>query len=293
MHLRDQQQYRTFIIQLYEKGLVSAQTVLEAFDIDPDQEIERKRGDAVQMMALGQGVGQQPGAEGMGGGFGGGMDMGGGGMDLGGGGAPPIGAGGDMGGDMGGGGAPPPMGKTGPLTADTADPGQFGGKVLKKKTREKLVSEQTRMRSQQEKANKPSSYSEGKDGQIRDEKGRIAFTKIERELMDHMIQHQKDGIIKYPIVPQYKLQIGGVEHPVDFALPNLKIIIEADGEIFHSSPKQLQKDQERDRELAQMGWTVIRFKDSEIEKQPAQAMSKIVQTIMQKELTIKNLQKKQ
>jgi len=283
MHLRDQQQYRTFILQLYEKGLVSAQTCLEAFDIDPDQEIERKRYDAVQMMALGQGVGgSQQGGE-MGGGFGGGM----GGLDLGGppmgdlGGEPPIAPGGGMGAPEGG---DIPMGKTAPLTAEVADPSQFGGKVLKKKTRDKLVSDQKQMYSQQP---KPSSYSKGADGQIRDEKGRIAFTKIERDLMDSMIKYQKDGIIKYPIVPQYKLMIGNVEHPVDFAIPHLKIILEADGEIFHSSPKQIQKDQERDRKLAQMGWTVLRFKDSEIEKQPQQVMSKIVQTIMQKEMSVK------
>ena len=286
MHLRDQQQYRTFIIQLYEKGLVSAQTVLESFDIDPDQEIERKRYDAVQMMALGQGLGQPQQGDEMGGGFGGGggMDLGGGGMDLGG--APPIGAGGDMGG------APPaPTGgeaalaKTGPLTAEIADPSQFGGKVLKKKSREKLVSEQKKMEAKQM---KPSSFSEGADGQIRDEKGRIAFTKIERTLMDHMIQNQKNGIIRYPIIPQYKLMVGNVEHPVDFALPHVKLIIEADGEIYHSAPKQVQKDNERDRQLNQMGWTVLRFKDSEIEKQPQQAISKIVQTIMKIENAHKN-----
>jgi len=286
MHLRDQQQYRTFIIQLYEKGLVSAQTVLEAFDIDPDQEIERKRYDAVQMMALGQGMGQQPGGD-MGGGFGGmpgGMDLGGG---MGGmGGEPPIEPGGDLGGAPAAPtGGEPVLAKTGPLTAEVADPSQFGGKVLKKKTRDKLVSEQKKMRSE---TAKPSSYSQGKDGQVRDEKGRIAFTKIERELMDHMVQHQKDGIIKYPIIPQYKIMIGNMEHPVDFALPHLRLIIEADGEIFHNSPKQIQKDQERDRQLAQMGWTVLRFKDSEIEKQPQQAMSKIVQTIMKKEMAIQN-----
>jgi very-short-patch-repair endonuclease len=297
MHLRDQQQYRTFIIQLYEKGLVSAQTVLEAFDIDPDQEIERKRYDAVQMMALGQGIGQPQQGDEMGGGFGGmgGMDLGGGGgMDLGGG-EPPISPGGDIGG------APPaPTGgdaalaKTGPLTAEIADPNQFGGKVLKKKNRDKLVSEQKKMEAQKvREQTQQSKFSEGADGQIRDEKGRIAFTKIERILMDHMIQNQKSGIIKYPIVPQYKVMIGNVEHPVDFALPHVKLIIEADGEIFHSAPKQIQKDQERDMQLNHMGWVVLRFKDSEIEKQPQQAISKIVQTIMKQEMAVKNNAKKQ
>jgi len=295
MHLRDQQQYRTFIIQLYEKGLVSAQTVLEAFDIDPDQEIERKRYDAVQMMALGQGIGQQPGQDGeMGGGFGGGGGMGMGGMDLGGGGGePPIGPGGDLGGAPGGmpGAAPGgmPMPKTGPMTAEVADPNQFGGKVLKKKSRDKLVSEQTQMKSQQ---TSQSSYAKGEDGQIRDEKGRIAFTKIERVLMDHMVQNQKNGLITYPIIPQYKIMIGNLEHPVDFALPHVRLIIEADGEIFHTAPKQVQKDNERDKQLNQLGWTVLRFKDREIEKQPQQVISKIIQTIMKQEQTVQNLQKK-
>jgi len=195
MHLRDQQQYRTFIIQLYEKGLVSAQTVLEAFEIDPDQEIERKRYDAVQMLALGQGVGGGQG--GMGDGFGGGGmggmgDMGmGGGMDGGMGGDPPIGA---PGGDMMGGGAPPSPTGGGPvlakstsLTADTVDPSQFGGKVLKKKTRDKMESELTQIYNKQEKAK---STQQDANGQIRDEKGRITYTKLERVLIDHIIQYQ-------------------------------------------------------------------------------------------------------
>jgi very-short-patch-repair endonuclease len=295
MHLRDQQQYRTFIIQLYEKGLVSAQTVLEAFDIDPDQEIERKRYDAIQMMALGQGVGQQQQGEGggldlgggmgggldLGGGMGGGLDLGGGmggGLDLGGGGEAPISPGG---GDM-------PMAKSEGITADIANPNDFGGKVLKKKSRDKIISEQNRIKT----SVKPVSYSKGDDGQIRDEKGRIAFTKIERILMDHIFKYQKDGLIKYRIIPQYRIMIGNLEHPVDFAIPDVKVIIEADGEIFHSAPKQVQKDRERDRKLAQMGWTVIRFMDKEIEKQPQQAMTKIVKTIMEKENLIKSMANK-
>jgi len=37
---------RDTAISLYEKGIVSAQTVLEAFDLDVDQEIKRKQEDA-------------------------------------------------------------------------------------------------------------------------------------------------------------------------------------------------------------------------------------------------------
>jgi len=296
MHLRDQQQYRQFMLQLHEKGLVSAQTVLEAFELEPDKEIERKRYDALQMMALGQGMpgmggemgGGFGGMPGMEGGMGGGMPgmeggMGGGmpGMEGGmGGGMPGMGEG--MGGGMGG----------APVSASTslntiANPSEFGGKVLKKKTRTKLTQEKQKVYKQyQSRLN-----GDGGSGEQRDEKGRIIFTGTERELFKHIHQYKNDGLIRYPVVPQYRMQIGGQEYPIDFAIPSLKIAIEADGEIFHSAPKQLQSDRRRDRLLNQAGWTVIRFKDNEIESQIPQVMSTIMKWIMKKEMAVKNLQK--
>ena len=100
-------------------------------------------------------------------------------------------------------------------------------------------------------------------------------------------------MIKYPIVPQFRAVYAGQEYPIDFAIPNLKIGIEADGEIFHSSPKQITHDRERDKKLAHLGWTILRFKDDEIEDQIEQVMRTIVKTIMQKEMLIKNNAPKQ
>ena len=291
MHLRDQQQHRTFMIQLYEKGLVSAQTVLETFNLDPDQEIERKRYDAVQMMALGQGMGQMGGAGGMGGDMGGGMggmppmggdmgggDMGGMGGDMGGGGAP-IGA---PGGDMGGG--PAMASSTNKMTI--ADPSNYGGKVLKKKSRERFDHEQSKMYQQQQKT----SGQQNQNGQeTRDNKGRIIFTKPERQLMDQLVESQKNGLIKYPIVPQFEIaHVTGQNYLIDFAIPTLKIGIEADGEAFHSSPKQISHDKERDMKLSQTGWTILRFSDDEIEKIPEQVTRTIIQNIMRKEAVVEN-----
>ena len=289
MHLRDQQQYRTFIIQLYEKGLVSAQTVLESFDIDPDQEIERKRYDAVQMMALGQGVGgQQQEAGGMGGGFAG--DMGGGMGDMGGdmgggmGGEPPIGAGGDMG--MGGPSAPAGgegiLAKSAPTTMEVADPQNFVGKILKKKTRDRMQSEERRKQSL---TAKPASAS----GQQEEDNVQMNYTKLEMALIDKFIEYQQSGMIKYKIIPQMKIEIGGTIHPVDFAFPQIKLIVEADGEVFHTAPKQMAKDINRDKQLNQMGWTVLRFKDSEIEQQMEQVMGRIMGSIKNKEESVKNI----
>ena len=290
MHLRDQQQDKTFAMQLYEKGLLSAQTLLELFGYDPDMEIERKRYDTIQMTALGQGDAMGGGMTGgMGGGMGGGL-MGG---DLGG--APPIAPpGGEMGGGIGGmpGGAPAaPTGGV-PLVAQSTntfepeivDPSEFGGRVLTKKTRDKLRSQQTKMFAEQERAERAAQGpTKGPDGQMRDEKGRIIFTKPERELIDQIRRYQSDGIIKYPVQPQYRVKVGNQEYPLDFAVVNLRLGIEADGEKFHGDLKQIHQDKERDSKLAQMGWTILRFTDREIEKKMQQVMQTIVQKIQEKE----------
>jgi len=300
MHLRDQQQDKTFSIQLYEKGLLSAQTVLETFDYDPDQEIERKRYDALQMVALGQGAGQQGG----GGGGMGGMPSLGGGM----GGEPPIapggpGGGGEMGGPgtppgappspVGGGVGGPPISKSSSLVAEIADPGQFGGRVLKKRTREKISSEQQKqqkMYSQQlAQQQNAQNGGQGGNGQMRDEKGRIVFTGAERQLIPLLKQAQRDGILKdTTIYPQYRVTSGDQEYVIDFAIPNIKLGLEADGEIFHSAPKQVAHDKERDMILAQQGWTIVRFLDSQIEKNPQQVVQEVIKMVMQKQLAIQN-----
>ena len=295
MNLRDQQQYRNFVLQLFEKGLLSAQTVLEAFDFDPDNEIEKKRYDALSALATagpagagGRGgvFGGAPG--GGGGGGGGGGDLGGllgAGAPPGGGGEAPISAPPGGGGEMGGG--APAAGPTASessrmvVVAQATDPSQYGGKILKPQTREKLDRER-------EKIYKKKQTSPDGKGTVRDEKGRVIFTKCERQLIARLRQYQESGLIRYQIVPQFRVQYGSdQEFPIDFAIPNLKIGLEADGEIFHSSPKQVTHDHERDRKLAQLGWTILRFQDKEIEEKIEQVMSTVMKTIMQKEAALK------
>lgn len=306
MHLRDQQQFRTFVLQLYEKGLLSAQTVLESFDFNPDQEIERKRYDAVQMAALGQGLGEMGlsgGAGGAGGDMGGGFGAGGGG----GGGMPPM-PGGDAGGlpglgggDAGGGapiatpgeaggGAPPAMAKS--ITSisvesqnnSPANPANYGGKILKQKSRERLDSDRQKIYKTRGNEDAPNAGLTG----MRDLKGRIVFTKPERELLSKIAEYRSNGLINYPIVPQHEVKFGNTTYLIDFALPHLKIGVEADGETFHSSPKQISHDKERDMKLAQVGWTILRFTDTEIEDRLERVLSTIMKTIMQKESMIES-----
>lgn len=62
------------------------------------------------------------------------------------------------------------------------------------------------------------------------------------------------------IVCQYPIG----HYRVDFALPKEKIVIEIDGHAYHSTTDQILSDQYRQREIEQLGWTVIRFTGSQV-----------------------------
>lgn len=301
MNLRDKNQDKSYAIQLYDKGILSSQTLLEEFGYDPDVETERKRFDAIQMMTVGQdqGANMSGGMGGMGGigGIGGmGEGIGGiGGVDL---------------GSLGGEGNENAMGSEPPispavndniskskeltnLTANVANEGNFKGKVLKKKTRDKIQREKQRTYIQQEKI-KDLSQQKTDSGWNRDANGRIVYTKPERILIGRLQQYQKDGIIKYPIKTQHVVEVHGKKYPMDFAIVSIKLCIEVDGISFHQeNPTQLKKDKERDMGLNQLGWTVVRFTDEDVEKRLELVIKTIVKTIMQKEILIKNMQSKE
>ena len=124
---------------------------------------------------------------------------------------------------------------------------------------------------------------------MRDEKGRIIFTGAERQLWGPLRQAHKDGLFgNLTLVPQFRVQANDEEYVLDFAFPQLKVAIEADGEIFHSAPKQVAKDEERDAALAQQGWTTVRFWDTEIEKKIPQIIQEVVATVKQKQANLQN-----
>lgn len=281
MHLRDQQNYRQFMIQLYEKGLVSAKRVLNSFDIDYEEELElikweREKG------AIGQ---AQPGGGGdMGGGFGGGMGGGGAppppGGDIAGMGGAPGGAPGGMGGGMGGGdmgvgggaaaGVPAPMGKDELINIQN-----FGGKVMKKRNREKMLRQKKQLFHDTEMSG--SAESTGPGGIAGNMSG------LEKELMLNLVNKRKNGEIKHQIFSQYKVKLGSQPYTIDFAIPSLKIGIEADGAIWHDNPEAIRQNDERDSHLAQQGWLILRFKDHEIETRMRNVLEKIITTVQAKE----------
>jgi very-short-patch-repair endonuclease len=284
MHLRDMQQMRQFLLQLHEKQAISTQTMLKGFDIDYDQEVELLRYERASGAAAGGG--KESG--GMGGGFGGGdagglPDLGGelGGDLGGGGGAPEAGGGLDLGGgDAGGaaGGAPAGGGMEGSASSSVANIRNFGGKVLKKKSREKISKYKEHIF--QKKQDEASGY-------MRDEKGRPMLTSIERSLLKDIAAAVQRGEIRHNVRSQFPVQALGSEYSIDFAMPDLKLGIEVDGALFHSTPDQIASDKKRDGKLAQMGWTILRFTDKEVETKSRQIMDTIIQQQIKKETFIK------
>ena len=72
-----------------------------------------------------------------------------------------------------------------------------------------------------------------------------------------------------------ELQRRGIQHEfqyptrsgyiADFAFPDIRLIIEVDGEVWHSSLEARKRDRFRDHRLRKGGWTVLRYPATEIE----------------------------
>jgi very-short-patch-repair endonuclease len=85
--------------------------------------------------------------------------------------------------------------------------------------------------------------------------GMISFTPIESDMWSFIRDHGGVFYPQYPVLNFF----------VDFANPKAKVAIECDGAGYHDA----KKDRERDRTLAQHGWTVYRFTGSECHRETA------------------------
>jgi very-short-patch-repair endonuclease len=78
--------------------------------------------------------------------------------------------------------------------------------------------------------------------------GDIWMSPIEHELYQAM---RKEGLSP---TPQFRIEW----YTVDFAFPDIKVAIEADGASYHSGDRR-EHDRKRDASLRHAGWTVKRF----------------------------------
>ena len=103
---------------------------------------------------------------------------------------------------------------------------------------------------------------------------KMLFTKLEQELYKVLGQAN----IPYALFAQYSAG-PNQKYQLDAAFPALRLGIEADSEMYHNSPQKIAQDRSRDMELASQGWTVLRFTEQEIHRQPHEILGVVIQVI--------------
>ena len=272
MGIKDESQKKQQLIQLHDSSIVSTQTLAEEFELDYDQEIERIR----EEMSIQATFGALPGSEGgMGGG--GGLDMGGGGLDMGGGGLDMGSEGLDMGGegglDMGGEGGLDMGGMSGEASNEL---GGTGSKVMKRS-------------KQRKKSNKKESEEHSEENKM--VVNTVQLTSLERKLFRNLFSNNSLNI-PYKIKAQFSVPNAvGKPFVIDFAVPAIKVGIEADGEL-HNLPGRKEEDMERDEKLKKKGWTILRFSEKELNERMTDVIRAIKYIVDYKAKMIKKMKEK-
>jgi len=250
LNIRDETQKGQLYVQLFDKQIISAQTLCEFFGFDYDAEIERIRFEtAAQQFASGGGA-----AGGMMGGAGGGMPMPGGA-----GGAAPMpdagmGGMGGAGGAPGAEGMPPEGGAPGGAAPGAPPPPAMGGTTNKILTKGRA----SKVNVPEEEAVQPQM---------------IRMTSLEQSMYKLLLN------MDIPFKKWIQFPLG--KYKADFAIPAIKLAIECDGDYWHQQPQAIAHDQKRDSELSQYGWTIIRFREKDL-KGNLEVVRKDVQAFVNK-----------
>ncbi|TKJ29130.1 DUF559 domain-containing protein [Blastococcus sp. CCUG 61487] len=78
-------------------------------------------------------------------------------------------------------------------------------------------------------------------------------------------------------VGQYRVQLSDRHVLLDRAWPEVKLAVELDGARHHTSPEDRRRDLARDRELAALGWVVLRFTYADVLRDPAGVRAKVLE----------------
>ncbi|MDH3293097.1 MAG: type IV toxin-antitoxin system AbiEi family antitoxin domain-containing protein [Acidimicrobiia bacterium] len=108
----------------------------------------------------------------------------------------------------------------------------------------------------------------------------IPASELEHRVWIELSRHGVTGFQRQFRPPWYD----GRRGIVDFAHPQLRLVLEADGRRWHSTDQAIEDDHRRDRLAASHGWVTIRVGWSEIVNRPAATMAEIAAVIDQRRL---------
>ena len=121
--------------------------------------------------------------------------------------------------------------------------------------------------------------SEVKLGAVKQKINIHGYTGLEKKLYQLVMN------MKLPLAFYAQYEAGpGQQYILDGAFPQVKLGLEADGEVWHTAPNKVNSDRNRDISLARQGWTILRFTDKQIEKQP-QDVAAVIREAMQRLLS--------
>jgi very-short-patch-repair endonuclease len=80
-------------------------------------------------------------------------------------------------------------------------------------------------------------------------------------------------LVRYSGLPQPVLNVRIAGYEVDLCWPDHRVIVEADGRRTHDTPQAFERDRQRDLELAQAGWRVIRITWRQLMERPEQIVA--------------------
>jgi very-short-patch-repair endonuclease len=85
----------------------------------------------------------------------------------------------------------------------------------------------------------------------------VGFGVTNREFEARFFEFIVENRLPMPVINQ-PVTVGIETFVVDFAWPQARLIVETDGNAFHSTPAKRATDKRRDRRLSSIGWRVIR-----------------------------------
>jgi very-short-patch-repair endonuclease len=69
--------------------------------------------------------------------------------------------------------------------------------------------------------------------------------------------------------------VGARSYEVDFIWPSRRLVVETDGERFHTGPASIRRDKGRDADLEQAGYSVLRFGWNDVYGMPERTIAQI------------------
>jgi very-short-patch-repair endonuclease len=116
--------------------------------------------------------------------------------------------------------------------------------------------------------------------QVRDHKDARVESRLESSLL-RLLRNQR---IPIPLAQYTVLSGDEFVARLDFAYPEGRIALEADGYRWHSSPEQWRRDIRRENQLKLLGWTVLRFSWEDVHDRPQLVTNQIREALRMSEV---------